>query len=193
MPNRPESHSRSDQADEQNARLKAFDAKFVSYSSAYNLTAVTRHLRFYKAFLASATSTGAPYFERDAKTNLDEPSPAFRALLTKALVRFEAWVRRVLPARISGDPLLLSEVPPLDVLAVLHAYLLSPKIFDHDSTVRFPQLQSITFPLEHLVCRMHEPYEYTTQRLMVLCRRRSFGLIVVYTLLLLNKFISGSR
>lgn len=147
-------HGRSEYADAQRDRLSQFGDKFTRYSSSFGITALAQHLRFLNATYHFFTSVGGDFAEKDPATGHKSPTPVVRVLLTKALVRFETWLDKCLSIRNSNEPLAINEVPPLDVLIILHGYMLSPWTYDEDATFRFPSLHKISqFPLEHMVCQ----------------------------------------
>jgi len=146
----PQRHG--DYTDARRTKLSEFGDKFSQYSSSFNPPALIRHLQFYKATHRILTAIEPEFVKKNAITGHKSPTPGVRVFLTKALIRFQKWLSACLSVRESNEPLNLFEVPPIDVLVILHAYLLSPWTFDEDATLRFPELRHIArFPLEHMV------------------------------------------
>lgn len=147
--NAPQPHGNYNDA--QRIRLNEFSDKFAESSASFSPPALIRHLQFYKAVYRTLTAINPVFVEKNVATGHKSPTPAVRVFLTKALVRFQKWLGACLSIRQSNEPLTISEVPPIDVLIILHAYLLCPWTFDEDATFRFPELSIARFPLEHMV------------------------------------------
>ena len=137
---------------EQRRRLKEFSAKFIQYLPTFDVNVLRQHFLFYKATYRVFSSIDQPYVVKDEVKDCKAPTPATRVFLTKAVHRFEVWLKLAVNLRSSDTPLESHEIPPLDVLIILHAYRLSPWIYDEDLTLRFPQMAKIgDFPLDHIV------------------------------------------
>jgi len=83
-------------------------------------------------------------------TRLPVATPAERLFLARAQHRFDLWVYRLLrrPGRDVAEPIQPNEIPPVDVLMLLHAYMLSPWNFYEDCNSTFPELKALgPFPL----------------------------------------------
>ncbi|KAF5311814.1 hypothetical protein D9619_003591 [Psilocybe cf. subviscida] len=77
-------------------------------------------------------------------------SVAQRLFLARAQHRFDLWTKKILerPEREAG-PLRLEELPPVDVLLLLHAYMLNPIAFREDVIRVYPCLARMgPFPWE---------------------------------------------
>ena len=137
---------------EQRRRLKEFGAKFTQYLPTFDVNVLRQHLLFLKATDRVFSSVDQPYVVIDEVKDCKAPTPATRVFLTKAVYRFEVWLKKAVSLRSSDTPLEGHEIPPLDVLIILHAYRLGRWIYDEDLTLRFPQLAKIgDFPFGHIV------------------------------------------
>ncbi|KAJ7221533.1 hypothetical protein GGX14DRAFT_670058 [Mycena pura] len=102
----------------------------------------------------------------DADTNLPIATQAQEVFLVKAVERFTLWLEHVVKTacRTAGQkaPLTSNEMPPLDVLMILHSFMLSPWNFFEDCVREYPFLASIgLFPLQHrMVELIDEHYNY---------------------------------
>lgn len=132
-------------------RLSNVDAEFRKNSTTFG-TPLFQHLLFFKAILHLAGSVDSDFDKRSFNNDKETVSPELYALLTKAIVRFGVWLEKVIKPRESSDPLILIEVPPLDVLMILHAYMISPWSFEEDSQFFIKDLRKIPhFPLNYMV------------------------------------------
>jgi hypothetical protein len=148
LPQHSESVSKGNHPTAQRRALYDFGPKFSEHLPSFGVPVVVQHLLFLKATYKVFSSIENPFVLRDGITGRKFPTPAMRVFLTKALIRFEAWIQKV---RASEGPLDERELPPLDVLIILHGYRLAPWIHDEDANLRFPQLSWIgRFPLEHI-------------------------------------------
>ena len=137
---------------EQRRRLKEFSTKFSNYLPSFNVGVVRQHLLFLKANYRVFSSIDQPFVVEDKVNDREAPTPPTRVFLTKALHRFEVWLNKVVDRRASDKPLDEDELPPLDVLIILHSYRLAPWIYDEDLCLRFPQLSKIgNFPFDSIV------------------------------------------
>jgi hypothetical protein len=137
---------------EQQRRFLAFDAKFVTVQPSFDVPVVQNHLSFMKAIYKLFVSVDPSFTYKDPATGYNMPSPTSRAFLSKAVQRYHAWIIKSLPVRSGSGPLDKHELPPIDVLAILHAHMLSPGRFLEDIRLRFPELGRLgPFPLSQLV------------------------------------------
>jgi hypothetical protein len=86
----------------------------------------------------------------DNVTGLPVTSPAQFLFLARAQHRFDMWVSSVLrrPGRDAAAPWQLNEIPPVDVLMLLHVYMLNPWNFYEDCYRIYPELEALgPFPL----------------------------------------------
>lgn len=122
-----------------------FDDAFDEYAArSFKEDLIKAHLRFYTAIRALLSAEG---------TITSSPNPNHRALITLSVARFYVWLKRVLAGRKLDPPQSLSaeELPPLDVLLVLYAYMLCPHHLHQDS-LQFEGLKNVgSFPLALLV------------------------------------------
>ncbi|KAG8691459.1 hypothetical protein FRC11_003464 [Ceratobasidium sp. 423] len=84
--------------------------------------------------------------------------------LVRAEYRFGLWVDKIVnrPERQRGEVTELTdaEIPPVDVLLLLHAYLLNPVAYHEDTDSRYPYLKLIGgFPLDRVGSRMRKEEE----------------------------------
>jgi hypothetical protein len=137
---------------EQRRRLKEFSVKFSKYLPTFNVGVLRQYLLFLKAAYKIYSSIDQPFVVDDKVNDREAPTPATRVFLTKALHRFEVWLNKVVDFRASDKDLDEDELPPLDVLIILHSYRLAPWIYDEDLSLRFPQLSKIgNFPFDSIV------------------------------------------
>ena len=137
---------------EQRRRLKEFSVKFLKYLPTFNVGVLRQHLLFLKAAYKMYTSIDQLFVVDDKVNDREAPTPATRVFLTKALHRFEVWLNKVVDRRATDKPLDQDELPPLDVLIILHAYRLTPWVYDEDLSLRFPRLSKIgNFPFDSIV------------------------------------------
>jgi hypothetical protein len=135
---------------EQRRRLKEFSTNFSEYLPSFNVGVLRQHLLFLKATYRVFSSIDQPFIVE--VNDREAPTPATRVILTKALHRFEIWLKEVVDRRASDKTLDEDELPPLDVLIILHGYRLAPWIYDEDLSLRFPQLSKIgNFPFDNIV------------------------------------------
>lgn len=91
----------------------------------------------------------------DKTTRLPITTPIQFLSLARAQHRFDLWVCHVLrrSGRDKAAPWQLNEIPPIDVLMLLHAYMLSPWNFYEDCYRSYPELEALgPFPLILIVC-----------------------------------------
>jgi len=138
--------------DQRESKLVEFDEKFRSIQPSFDLPVVKGHLIFLKAFVCTAEAIDHDFAVKDPDTGVKSPSPPMHAFLSKAVHRYHVWVTKALQGRPDG-PLALNEIPPLDVLFILHAHMIAPSRFDEDVSLHFPELGNIgQFPLSDVVC-----------------------------------------
>ncbi|KAG8875699.1 hypothetical protein FRB97_004802 [Tulasnella sp. 331] len=138
-----------------------FDATFDSFT--YNFTVPIlkdQHLvfietanRYVNASLSNGSSAGSSHYAVVNKiTGFEEASPGLHLLSSKAIHRLGLWIDTLVASkRRQGGELSL---PPLDVLIMLNAYILSPRPFLEDIRVRdLPELQA--FPIKEIVTRIN--------------------------------------
>lgn len=90
----------------------------------------------------------------DDSTLLPLTTPAQFLSLARAQHRFDMWISLVLrrPGRDAAGPLQPHEIPPVDVLMLFHAYMLSPWNFYEDCYRSYPELEALgPFPFIHIV------------------------------------------
>lgn len=132
-------------------RLLEIDTKFEKISHMFDITVIRRHLIFMKAVNCAARSIHDDFTLEDQSTGIKSPTPAFRVHLTKAAYRYHIWITKCLRARLNQGALEKHEVPPFDVLTILHAHMLAPSRFNEDILLHFPELGLIgRFPF-HLI------------------------------------------
>ncbi|KAF8317367.1 hypothetical protein DL93DRAFT_2076984 [Clavulina sp. PMI_390] len=138
-------------SDEQRLLLNQFGDKFSRYASSFSPQVIQNYLKFYHAVYKQLASVTPDIVAKEAGDRFKAPAPAIRVFLHKALARFEVWLDKVIANRKSAAPFSVEEVPPLDVLSILHAYLLSPWGFDEDMSYHVPTLSKLPeFPLDHM-------------------------------------------
>ncbi len=141
---------------EQRRRLEEFSCKFSKYLPTFDVDVLRKHLLFLKATYRVFDSIDKPFVVEDKTNDRKAPTPATRVFLSKALHRFEVWLNQVVNHRASNKPLDEDELPPLDVLIILHGYRLAPWIYDEDLNLRFPQLAKIgNFPFDNIVSALN--------------------------------------
>lgn len=141
---------------EQRRRLEEFSCKFSKYLPTFDVGVLRKHLLFLKATYRVFSSIDKPFVVEDKINDRKAPTPATRVFLSKALHRFEVWLNQVVNHRTSNKPLDEDELPPLDVLIILHGYRLAPWIYDEDLNRRFPQLAKIgNFPFDNIVSALN--------------------------------------
>ena len=114
---------------EQRRRLKKFRAKFTQYLPTFDVNVLRQHLLFPKAtYSVLFSSIDQWYVICDEVKDCKAPTPATRVFLTKAVYRLEVWLKLAVSLRSSDTPFEGHEIPPLDVLIILHAYQLNPCI-----------------------------------------------------------------
>jgi hypothetical protein len=134
------------------SRLLEIDAKFEKISHLFDIAVIRRHLIFMKAVSYAARSIHDNFTLEHPSTGIKSPSPAFRVHLTKAAYRYHIWITKCLRARPNQGALEKHEVPPFDVLTILHAHMLAPSRFNEDILLHFPELGLIgRFPFHHIV------------------------------------------
>ncbi|RDB17022.1 hypothetical protein Hypma_002059 [Hypsizygus marmoreus] len=82
-------------------------------------------------------------------TNMPIVSEAQALFTARAQHRFDLWISRILrrPGRDPSSPFEEAELPPVDVLMFLHAYMLSPWNYYEDSKRVYPELEAMgSFP-----------------------------------------------
>ncbi|KAG8842470.1 hypothetical protein FRB96_005417 [Tulasnella sp. 330] len=144
-----------------NQKFQGFDAAFDSFKSAFTVPILEgQHLvfigaanQFVRTSLSSkdASSRASPIAVTNEMTGFDGASPELRLLSSKAIHRLELWIDALVSSEHhQGGELPL---PPLDVLIMLNAYMLSPRPFLEDVRVRdLPQLR--TFPIKDIAARI---------------------------------------
>lgn len=134
-----------------------FDTAFDRIASAFTVP-ILRHQhvefidasnRFVLETLPPDPSSGSPRIGvTNPTTKFEEASPELRLLLSKAIYRLGLWIDTLVASehRQGGE----LPLPPIDVLIILNAYMLSPRPFLEDVRVRdLPALQ--TFPIREIV------------------------------------------
>jgi hypothetical protein len=139
-------------AEGQNRKLVEFDSKFEKIRHLFDTSVIGKHLTFMKAIYSAAHSADNNFTVEDESTGIKSPSPPLRVYLSKAVYRYHIWITRCLPGRSEHGPLAKHEIPPLDVLAILHAHMLAPSRFNEDILLHFRELGLIgRFPFDHIV------------------------------------------
>ncbi|KAG8851144.1 hypothetical protein FRB96_009485 [Tulasnella sp. 330] len=141
-----------------NQHLRDLDAKFDSFKSNFTVPILKdQHLVFIETvnrYINTFLSTGVPSHlgAKNDTTGFREASPKLRLLSSKAIHRLDLWINTLVFHKHHPDREL--PLPPLDVLIMLNAYMLSPRPFLEDLRVRdLPQLQ--TFPIKEIASRIH--------------------------------------
>jgi hypothetical protein len=136
-------------------KLVEYDAKFKNIQYLFDKSVVKRHLMFLKAFCRIAQSIDENFVVKDPSTGVKSPSPPMRVYLSKAVYRYHIWITKCLQGRPAHRTLSGNELPPLDVLFILHAHMIAPSRFDEDARFHFPELGHVgCFPLEDVVCKL---------------------------------------
>lgn len=90
----------------------------------------------------------------DPLSDLPVISAAQMLFLARAQHRFDLWIEKVLqrPGRDTNNSLLPEEIPPVDVLMLLHSYMLRPLHYREDLIRVYPCLGGVgAFPLRAVV------------------------------------------
>jgi hypothetical protein len=90
-------------------------------------------------------------------------TPAGNLLFRRSIHRLKLWITQVLQPKFNLDQscrgLRDSEVPPFDVIALLHSYMLHPHSFYEDSIRLHPEIAVLFgFPFEQVVSVMLPDY-----------------------------------
>ncbi|KAG8842229.1 hypothetical protein FRB96_005851 [Tulasnella sp. 330] len=139
-----------------------FDETFDTFKSAFTVPILKdQHLAFIGAanrFIRTSLSTISV---TNKMTGFEEASPELRLLSSKAIYRLELWIDTLIASKHhQGGELPL---PPLDVLIMLNAYMLSPRPFLEDVRVRdLLDLQS--FPIKDIAARIQGGEYLPTKR-----------------------------
>jgi hypothetical protein len=139
--------------EERNRKLLGeFDAKFNEISHFFDGTVIKQHLIFLKALRRNALSIDQNFTVEHAQTKIKSPSPTFRVYLATSLFRYHIWITQCLPHFCKQGVLEKHEIPPFDVLAILHSHMLAPSRFNEDIIRKFSRLGLIgSFPFEQIV------------------------------------------
>lgn len=119
------------------------------------------HLRLLGAFESYFAVLSKDHVRFNATTGYPLPTLAGGVAFRRSVHRLKLWITNVLrPKHLSNglnDEFPLSELPPLDVLMMLHAYMLHPHRFYEDTLRVYPELALVKrFPL-------HQVVNYSTQ------------------------------
>jgi hypothetical protein len=137
--------------DQRDLKLAEFDSKFEGIQSFFDVPVVKNHLIIMKAFTSAAESIDKNFAIKDPKTGIKSASPPMEKYLSQAVYRYYLWITKVLKVRKAG-PLVAAEIPPLDVLSILHGHMIAPSCFDKDVDSKFSQLGSFgAFPFSESV------------------------------------------
>lgn len=115
---------------------------------------IAAHVLFMRAVYKLQTSVQPGGIPRRYEDGAPQPSEQTVTFLRNAVVRFTTWVLKLptglnIARGLTVDEL---EIPPLDVLMVWHAYMLSPVTYEKDSLAS-TGLQLLThMPLDKIVC-----------------------------------------
>ncbi|KAF4574354.1 hypothetical protein EYR40_005929 [Pleurotus pulmonarius] len=115
-------------------------------------SAISAHVLFMRAVYKLQTSVQPGGIPRRYEDGVPQPSVQTLAFLRNAVVRFRTWVAKLSsgPSKAHGSAVNVLEIPPLDVLMVWHAYMLSPVTYEKDSSAS-TGLQALThMPLEKI-------------------------------------------
>jgi hypothetical protein len=116
---------------------------------------LTSHLRFLGAAASFFEVLSKDHVAFNQSTGFPSATQAGKVFLRRAVYRLKLWIKFVLrPKHLSGtDSTLQSfELPPFDVLIMLHAYMLHPHRFYEDMLRLHPELAVIEgFPLAQVV------------------------------------------
>ena len=128
-------------------RLENFRSKLSQLDPLISMPKVKAHLKLTGAFMALFQQADGGAF------NPDQPPPqAFTSFLVRAVHRFELWLKLVVLPSKDRTSIESNELPPLDVVAVWHAFVLGPFRYYEDCKFKFPQLYaSGPFPVRELV------------------------------------------
>lgn len=112
------------------------------------------HIRLMRAIhqLQVNIQPGAVPF--DSQSGAPLPSDAMILFLDRAVQRFGVWVNAQQDVNPGTSPFSLSQerVPPLDVLMIWHAYMLSPVAYNEDAQANVPGLGKLgAMPWNELV------------------------------------------
>lgn len=118
------------------------------YRSPFVLSEVVKdHLTLMAAFRRVHQTVEKSGIQLDSATGLPIPTSSAVLFLARALQRFELWVA-TLDVHSTEPGLREYEIPPLDVLMFLHAYMLSPLNFYEDTISKHKVLARMAeFPL----------------------------------------------
>jgi hypothetical protein len=93
----------------------------------------------------------------DPQSGASQPSDSMLSFLHHAVQRFGAWVdaQKHIERRSSLSSLSQEHIPPLDVLMIWHAYMLSPSSYYEDGQEKIPALSKLGgMPWDALVCHI---------------------------------------
>jgi hypothetical protein len=85
------------------------------------------------------------------------PTPEGKLFLRRSVFRFKLWIEHILRPKFklnssSNTGLIDIELPPFDVILILHAFMLHPRAFYEDTIRLYPELAVLNgFPLAQVV------------------------------------------
>lgn len=117
---------------------------------------ILAHLRVYGSIRSHLFDLSKNHVYYDDQ-NILWPTIEGRLFLRRSVYRFRLWITKVLRPKfqkINGSEVCLTdtELPPYDVVLVLHAFMLHPRTFYGDTIRLFPELGVLKgFPLHQVV------------------------------------------
>ncbi|KAF8872402.1 hypothetical protein CPB84DRAFT_1967462 [Gymnopilus junonius] len=126
---------------------------------------VAAHLRVYGSIHSHLFNLAKRHVYYDDQDIL-WPTPEGKLYLRRSVYRFRAWISKVLRPKFEkfGDTrigLEDHEIPPYDVMLVLHAFMLHPRAFYSDTIRLFPELSILNgFPLAQFASLIDDTTTY---------------------------------
>lgn len=136
------------QASLDDARLRAFRAALPQLAEMVSTQKIREHLLLVAAIMKMFRDAVGPDASPEGEDLLSIPTPFVR----RAIHRFEMWLNKVVEPVDGRTSIEQHELPPLDVVAIWHIFVLSPFRYFEDCQNRYPKLYaSGPFPISQLV------------------------------------------
>ena len=87
----------------------------------------------------------------EPESRIPRPSQRMLDYIRKSVHRFHAWIKYMATSQFPDEE--PQAIPPLDVLMIWHAYMLSPSAYHQDSELGYPVIKNLGgMPWDKIVC-----------------------------------------
>ena len=110
---------------------------------------VKAHIILMKSFNNLLESIQGGPIPFDPESRIPRPSQRILNYIRNSVHRFHAWINHMTTSPLPDE----EPIPPLDVLMIWHAYMLSPSAYHQDSELVYPVMKNLGgMPWDKIVC-----------------------------------------